>query len=61
LPVLRQSKNPEKNNRDLFIGYFLVYISYSVVGTFGYIGFIGTNYASFFENEKDTNLAGQIA
>jgi len=51
LPVLRLSKNPEKNNRDLFIGYFLVYISYSVVGAFGYIGFIGTNYASFFVKE----------
>jgi len=48
LPVLRSSANPEKNNRDLFYGYFLVFISYSVVGLFGYIGFIGYNYSSYF-------------
>ena len=48
LPVLRASKNPEKNNRDLFYGYVLVFISYSVVGLFGYIGFMGTNYSSYF-------------
>lgn len=61
LPVLRSSKAPEKNIRDLFLGYLLVYISYSVVGVFGYIGFMGTTYAPFFENEAATALAGQIA
>jgi amino acid permease len=60
LPVLRSSKNPEKSIRDLFLGYLLVYISYSVVGVFGYIGFIGTNYSQYYINEMGTNLAGQI-
>jgi hypothetical protein len=50
LPVLRASKNPEKNNRDLFYGYVLVFISYSVVGLFGYIGFMGTNYTDYFNS-----------
>ena len=45
LSVLRASKNPENTNRDLFLGYFLVFISYAIVGLFGYIGFIGSEFA----------------
>lgn len=41
LSVLRASKAPEKASRDLFLGYLLVWLSYAIVGTFGYIGFIG--------------------
>lgn len=48
LSVLRSSKAPEKSQRDLFLGYLLVYLSYSIVGLFGYIGFIGTDYSQFF-------------
>ena len=44
LSVLRSSRNPEKNGRDLFLGYLLVWLSYAVVGTFGYIGFMGYSY-----------------
>ena len=39
LPVYRNSKNPENNVRDVFIGYFLVFLSYCVCGTLGYFGF----------------------
>jgi len=49
LSVLRSSKNPEKTNRDLFLGYLLVWISYSVVGLFGYIGFMGYSFRDFFD------------
>ena len=48
LPIVRSSKNPEKISRDMFIGYLLVFISYAVVGTLGYIGFIGTYFKSYF-------------
>lgn len=41
LPVIRNSKNPENNARDVFIGYFLVFICYCFVGTLGYYGFNG--------------------
>jgi hypothetical protein len=58
LPVLRASANPKNNIRDLFLGYVLVFISYSVVGIFGYIGFTGYNYSSFYLNEQDTSLKG---
>ena len=42
LPIIRSSKNPEKVGRDMFIGYLLVFLSYAIVGTIGYIGFMGT-------------------
>jgi len=59
LPVLRSSSNPKKSGRDLFIGYFLVYVSYSIVGLFGYIGFMGTNYSDYFLSVAgDKTLAG---
>lgn len=42
LPIIRNSKNPENNVRDVFIGYFLVFLSYSLCGIMGYFGFSGT-------------------
>jgi len=62
LSVLRSSKNPEKNGRDLFIGYLLVWVSYSVVGLFGYIGFMGSNFSDYFiDADKNDTFPGQIA
>jgi len=42
LPIVRNSKNPEKNVRDVFIGYLMVFISYCLCGLFGYYGFSGS-------------------
>jgi hypothetical protein len=42
LPIVRNSAKPENNVRDVFLGYFLVYLSYSVCGVMGYFGFSGT-------------------
>ena len=42
LPIIKNSAKPENNVRDVFIGYFLVYLSYSVCGVMGYFGFSGT-------------------
>lgn len=44
IPILRNSKNPENNKRDMFIGYLLVFLSYSLVGIAGYIGFSGKQF-----------------
>jgi hypothetical protein len=49
LPIIRNSANPKSNVRDVFIGYFLVFISYSVCGTLGYFGFTG----EYFINQPD--------
>jgi amino acid transporter len=41
LPIIRNAKHPEKNVRDVFIGYFMVFLSYAVCGILGYFGFSG--------------------
>jgi hypothetical protein len=44
LPVIRGNKNPENNVRDVFIGYFLVFITYCLAGVLGYYGFVGSTF-----------------
>jgi hypothetical protein len=51
---MRSAKNPENNIRDLFISYTLVFMSYVIVGGFGYIGFIGTFFDGYY-----TGLTGK--
>jgi hypothetical protein len=41
LPIIRNAKNPENNQRDVVIGYTLVFISYIICGSLGYFGFTG--------------------
>lgn len=54
LPIIRSAAEPEKNIRNVFLGYFLVFISYAVVGTMGYIGFIGIKFEHYFLNKPST-------
>ena len=42
LPIIRNAEKPENNIRDVFLGYFLVFLSYTICGLFGYYGFSGT-------------------
>ncbi len=51
LPIVRNAKYPEKNVRNLFIGYLLVFISYVLCGTLGYYGFTGTTFTSVADYE----------
>ena len=60
LPIVRSSKNPDKVGRDMFFGYLFVFISYVVVGCMGYIGFMGTNFSSYFVKMEKSDTAGQI-
>ncbi len=39
LPIYRNSNNPSNNVKDVFVGYVLVFLSYSVCGVLGYYGF----------------------
>jgi hypothetical protein len=41
LPVIRNSKDPSKNARDVFLGYLCVCITYVACGCLGYYGFVG--------------------
>jgi hypothetical protein len=56
---MRSAKNPENNIRDLFISYTLVFMSYIIVGGFGYIGFIGTFFDGYY-TELSGKKVGQI-
>ena len=46
LPILKNAKNPDKNTRDVSIGFVLVFICYCVAGTIGYFGFSGAYFDS---------------
>jgi hypothetical protein len=39
LPIYRNSKNPKNNVRDIFLGFFVVCLSYIFCGILGAIGF----------------------
>ena len=45
---MRCAKHPEKNTQNLAIAYILVFFAYILMGTFGYIGFIGTMFKDYF-------------
>lgn len=60
VPILRNAKEPKNNDRDLFLGYFFVFLSYLVIGVLGYIGFIGFNFAAYFEGNSTSATAGEI-
>ena len=42
IPILKNSENKANNSRDVFIGYFLAFLSYLACGLIGYIGFSGS-------------------
>ena len=44
LPILANAAEPEKNLRNVGIGYFMVFLSYAIVGTLGYIAFSGKDF-----------------
>jgi hypothetical protein len=62
LPIVRSAKNPEKVKRDVFIGYFAVFVSYATVGALGYIGFEGVKFSWYFINieQQDPPPSGTV-
>ena len=51
LPIVRNAANPKNNARDVFIGYLMVFISYTLCGVMGYFGFSGT----YFTKDESYN------
>ena len=51
IPIISNAANPEKKLRDVFIGYLMVYLSYTILGVLGYLGFSG----SFFYVDGKVN------
>ena len=60
IPMSRSAANPEKNERDFFLGYLFVFISYIAMGILGYIGFMGVNFSDYFIKSIGTSFDGQI-
>lgn len=46
LPIIKNAKKPEDNAKNVFIGYFLTFMSYTICGILGYFGFSGTYFTS---------------
>ncbi|CAI2364283.1 unnamed protein product [Moneuplotes crassus] len=42
LPIILDNKDQDKNTRDTFCGYFLVFFTYCIIGICGYFGFSGS-------------------
>ena len=68
LQLVKNNRKQENNQRDLFIGYICVTLTYITIGIFGYIGFSGSEYKSefqgnwflFFESDNYVILALRI-
>jgi len=58
LPIVRSAEKPENTDRNIFFGYFFVYLSYLLLGVLGYIGFIGFDFADYFEKKVGTETEG---
>ena len=52
LAVIRNSRNPENNIRDVFVGYLLVFLTYVCSGTLGYYGFTGSMFAEKLDSDN---------
>jgi hypothetical protein len=50
LPLMKNNRNPENNQRDLFWGYFCVTMTYIIIGIMGYVGFSGSDFSSDFKD-----------
>ena len=59
LPIVRSNKEPKNNKRDVFLGFFMVYLSYVIAGTLGYIGFMGIKFKDYFINVSKKQTGSQ--
>ena len=54
LPIIARNPNPKTNERDLFIGYFMVYVTYVTFGVVGYMGFSAEEYKPRWDDKTNT-------
>ena len=53
--IVRNNLNQSNNERDVCLGYTLVFISYISVGVFGYFGFMGTYFSEYEQLPQDAD------
>ena len=51
IPIVRNNKDQQHNERDVTYGYALVLISYLIIGTTGYFGFMGSVFQGRQQND----------
>ena len=44
LPITKENIHPENTNRDISLGYLMVFLSMCLVGALGYVGFSGSSF-----------------
>lgn len=52
MPILSKAKDPSKNTRSLFFGYLMVFMTYCIVGIFGYFAFGGSGFKDIYAAQK---------
>ena len=60
IPIVRSAAKPEKNDRNLFLGFFLVFVSYILLGGLGYVGFIGNDFTEYYLTKVGTSTDAQV-
>ena len=58
--ITKNAKNPDKNVRDVAIGYFMSFGCFVVVGVFGYFGFKGIDFDHYYI-DNDTTEINQVS
>ena len=61
IAIIRKNRDQTKNERDVFLGFFLVFISYLLIGIFGYFGFMGMYFMSHMMEVEDGSSNGPIS
>ena len=54
VPIVRNNLNQKNNERDVSWGYFLVFLSYALIGLFGYFGFRGVYFAGYEDKAPES-------
>lgn len=52
IPVIKNNEDQKNNKRDLFLGYLLVFITYTTIGITGYYGFSGSSFYDYYKKGK---------
>ena len=47
VPIMRNNLHQQHNERDLIHGYVMVFLSYAIIGVFGYFGFTGIYFEEY--------------
>lgn len=56
IPIMKNNKNQQNNERDLSIAYGCVALTYITVGVLGYIGFTGVFFNDYYRDNDTQNI-----